>query len=94
MGLLDLIVGKLLGGLLSHAEDASKLQQAVHDELLRLQGLSLPPDALVAQMAAFIESHLSPHIDTSKLLATIQGVAADLVHGTSGVDPDAWSGSV
>lgn len=93
MGLLDLLVGQLLGNWMSGTDDL-KLMTAVRAELKRLHATGAPSDELVGQAAAFIEAQLAPHVDTSKLVATIRGVAADLVHGTAGVDPDAWGGSV
>jgi hypothetical protein len=34
----------------------------------------------------------SPELDPATMRNTIDGVAADIVHGTAGVDPGAWQG--
>lgn len=46
------------------------------------------------EMAAWLEQALAPVHDVEGMKNTILGIAQDLVHGTSGQDPNAWSGSV
>ena len=45
--------------------------------------------------AAWISATLAeaePELDPATMKNTILGVAADIVHGTAGVDPGAWQG--
>lgn len=46
-------------------------------------------DALEAWLRATV-AEASPALDPASMEATIKGIAADIVKGTAGVDPDAW----
>lgn len=47
-----------------------------------------------AAIEAFIRANASPAIDPATLAATIAGIAKDVASGQTGIDPDAWAGSV
>lgn len=50
--------------------------------------------ALSDALAQWLHSELEPYFPVSTSLSTLKGIAADIVNGTAGIDPDAWMGSV
>lgn len=48
-------------------------------------------DALAAWLGATLEESL-PELDPATMKNTLAGIAADVVHGTAGVDPGSWQG--
>lgn len=50
-------------------------------------------DALAAWLAKTL-SEAAPNLDPVAMKDSLWGIASDIVHGTSGVDPDAWRGGV
>ncbi len=54
------------------------------------------PDAelQIAALSSWLEIQLAPTHDVEGMRNTILGIARDIVQGTAGQDPSAWSGSV
>lgn len=85
-------VTKMIGGL--DVEEISARATA----WLRDKGAKYPD---LNDRALALETYLketlaetAPSLDPAALVNTIKGIAADIVHGTAGVDNDSWLGSV
>jgi hypothetical protein len=50
--------------------------------------------ARIEALEAWLRTQVSPNLDPATIANTIRGIAADIVSGMSGVDSDAWRGSV
>lgn len=48
-------------------------------------------DALAAWLTETL-AEVGSGLDPATMVNTIKGIAADIIHGTAGVDPDAWQG--
>jgi hypothetical protein len=45
-------------------------------------------------LARWLGEVLAPTMDVAAMRDTLWGIASDIVHGTAGSDPKAWTGSV
>jgi hypothetical protein len=85
----------------SVSEVLAKILQGWH---LNLEAVLAEADRIKAQypdltdrINAFEDwliAQVKPHLDPAKIANTLRGVAADIMSGMSGVDHDAWRGSV
>jgi hypothetical protein len=48
----------------------------------------------IDELEAFLVNEVRPYLDVTQMTATLRGIATDLATGQTGVDKDAWSGSV
>ena len=51
-------------------------------------------DAQIGALEAVLMDILAPVLDVEKFKNLIRGIAADIMTGLTGTDPDAWRGSV
>lgn len=88
--LLKFLTG-MLGGL-----DVGAISTLANEWLLE-KGKEYPDlkgrtDALAAYLGETL-AETTPTLDPAQLANTIKGIAADIVGGTAGVDPDSWGGA-
>jgi hypothetical protein len=88
-----LFLTKILGGL-----NLPGLPEKVLAKLAEIQREFPDIKVQIDKLAEFIAAEVAPALadatNPGQILATIYGIARDLVTGTTGVDPGAWQDSV